>query len=232
MQLISFKQMCGAISAAAALGFLSWGLTTSLIIKGIGSAESAAWVQAVGATLGLAIAIWLPYEQKQNAAKEETRAKREMEVRVCLAIQDELLLIAADFNGRYFREIVSSGGNQTFDVELASGDLRFHIFEAMTDRLTEITNHAARRAIIKAYSSATELHDLLALNTRTLHSYNQLILVSRKVISGATFAQLPREEKFAHAQLKSLREQLRECAKKVQVDTNDALRLLKETIDP
>jgi len=232
MQKNFFRQACGSICAAVALGFLSWGLTTSLINKGIGSAESAAWVQAVGATLGLAIAIWLPYKEKENAAKDAKLKGREREVRVCLAIQDELLLIAADFKGRYFKEIISSGGKRTFDVELASGDLRFYVFEAMTDRLIEITNHAARKAIIKAYSSAAELHDLLALNTRTLHSYNQLILISRKLINGNTYAQLPREEKLAYVQLTSLREQLRECANKVQVDTNEALRLLEETIDP
>lgn len=50
--------------------FLAAGLTRALVVKGLGSAELAAWVQAIGATVAIGIAIWVPYQQKLQAVLE------------------------------------------------------------------------------------------------------------------------------------------------------------------
>lgn len=50
--------------------FLGAGLSRALMVKGLESSEVAGWVQAIGATIGIGIAIWVPHQQQRNALRE------------------------------------------------------------------------------------------------------------------------------------------------------------------
>jgi hypothetical protein len=51
--------------------FLGAGLSRALMVKGLESSEVAGWVQAIGATIGLGIAIYVPYQQRLSAVRDE-----------------------------------------------------------------------------------------------------------------------------------------------------------------
>ena len=50
--------------------FLGAGLSRALSVKGLESSEVAGWVQAIGATIGIGIAIWVPHQQRLEAVRE------------------------------------------------------------------------------------------------------------------------------------------------------------------
>jgi len=71
MTKISKKQWLIAIAAGLAFTFFSAGFTAALLKSGFGSSEVAGWVQAIGATIGIGIAVWVPYQQRENAVRDE-----------------------------------------------------------------------------------------------------------------------------------------------------------------
>jgi hypothetical protein len=68
------------IGASVASAGLLYGLVLSIICKGVASSEAAGWAQAIGAVATIAVAIWIPYEQKRGASIVERRTFLERSV--------------------------------------------------------------------------------------------------------------------------------------------------------
>jgi hypothetical protein len=116
----------GAAGAASLLTFFIAGLVAALRSKGLDSSEAAGWVQAIGATLGIGIAIWVPLKQKADADAASESARRDVERRVCLAFRDELTLLAERFDGENVRELLRDDAyDEIFERELPSPRQRF-----------------------------------------------------------------------------------------------------------
>ena len=69
MKKLSAKQLGIALLAGAACAFFSAGVAQAFISKGFGSAEMAAWVQAIGSISALGVAIHVSIRQSEHAAK-------------------------------------------------------------------------------------------------------------------------------------------------------------------
>lgn len=166
----------GAAAVAGLLTFFSAGLVAALRYKGLDSSEAAGWVQAIGATLGIGIAIWVPLKQKADADAASESARRDVERRVCLAFRDELTLLAGRFDGENVRDLLrDDASDEIFDRELPSPRQRFPIFNAMVGRITEIEDERIRRGLIEAYEAANSLIELTALNNRHLAEFSEML---------------------------------------------------------
>jgi hypothetical protein len=168
MKVPSGKHISFALAAGVGCAFFSAGLVTAIAKHDIGSSDAAGWVQAVGATVGLAIAIWIPYKQTVNAAREAEKHRRDSERRVCLAFRDELAILASRFSNRNITEVLRGAPDEIYAIEIPIPHSRFPIFAAFVSRLTEIEDEQIRCLIIEAYDSAHGLIDLAAQNNRHL----------------------------------------------------------------
>jgi hypothetical protein len=175
MLLPSRLHVLGAVCAGIICTFLSAGLITALAEKGLGSGETAGWVQAIGATLGLAIAIWIPAKQKSDAIESEQAQRNEAALRVCLALRDELLILASRFDGPNIKEILREAEGEIFDREIPVPRQRFPVFNSLVGRLTEIDSEDIRRGVIEAYEAAASLIDVAEINNRRLLELRELI---------------------------------------------------------
>ena len=113
----------------------------------------AAWVQAIGGTVGIALAVWLPYKQRLDESETSIKNNREMQRRVCMAFHDELSVLQqrAKTAPNIF-ELQREAPDEIFDRELPAAEKRFPVFEAMIGRLVEIDDAAVRVAVIDAYN--------------------------------------------------------------------------------
>jgi len=68
---ISKRQWGVAVAGSAICAFFSAGFTSALLSSGLGSSDVAGWVQAIGATAGIGIAIWVPYRQRIEQVRDE-----------------------------------------------------------------------------------------------------------------------------------------------------------------
>jgi hypothetical protein len=175
MTLPSRLQALGLLCATTVGAFLLAGLVAALREKGLGSGETAGWIQAIGATLGLAIAIWVPVKQKYDAVEAEESGRKESALRVCLAFRDELSLLAGRFTGSNITELLREAPGEVFDREIPIPRQRFPVFNAMVGRLTEIDDANIRQGIIEAYEAATSLIDVAEMNNRKLLELREIV---------------------------------------------------------
>jgi hypothetical protein len=155
--------------------FLAFGLITDLILVGrecgLSKSDWAAWVQAVGSIIAIAIAIWVPYKQKQDAAAADVKDRHEEARRVCLAIRDELTMLQRLFtDGPNVSALLAIPPGEIFNRVLPSVDPieRFPIYGAVIGRLTMIDDDQLRQDIISAYEWATGLIHAGMQNNRML----------------------------------------------------------------
>lgn len=219
-----------AIASALVCCFFSAGLTTSIIQKGLGSSDAAGWIQAIGATLGLGIAIWIPYDQKNQATKDDIASRREGALRVCIALYDELTLILESLSNKMAMEIIDGSPTEPFPYELPLGPNPHPIFDAYIERLVEIDDKETRHKIISAYDSGDALRELIRLNTRLMHELKDLQRASIRDARVLGTTPYGKEERSYKTQLIDLRQQLRTAAVAAKSDVGSAIQLLEMQI--
>jgi hypothetical protein len=136
--------------------------------KGLTPGDWGTWVQAIGVIIGIAIAIWVPYKQREDlVAGEEARSKDEAR-RVRLAIRDELKALQRAFVGPNVVHLLAKGSGEFFERMIPIPVQRFPIYAAMLDRLTLIANDDLRTEILGAYEMANALIACAQENNRLL----------------------------------------------------------------
>lgn len=159
------------------LALLGMGVVISIMIAATAdgttnSGDWPAWVQAVGSIAAILVAIWVPYQQREDAAADERGQRRIEARRVQLAIRDEL---------KFLDEIFATGPNVVHLLALPPGEIfdriipippeRFPIYKAVIGRLTLIDDDNQRREIIAAYEWATGMIYSAAQNNQLLYEY-------------------------------------------------------------
>ncbi|QJE03071.1 hypothetical protein HH212_26305 [Massilia forsythiae] len=154
--------------------FLAYGLGATLYFKGVASSDTAGWIQAAGATLGIIIAIWVPYKQQIDSTKSLENERKDSTRRLCLAFRDELSMLKERFDNPNVQLLLKTHSLQYFDRELPIPKHRFPIFHSMVGRLTGIDDERIRRLIVHAYDAANALIDAAALNNRYLNEFKEM----------------------------------------------------------
>lgn len=201
-----------AALASGTCAFFSAGLTRALLEKGLGSSDFAGWVQALGATIGIGIAIWVPYKQHKDAQTAELDRQRENAMRVCAALKDELLLMRAGFEGELFQEMLKDAPEEAFNLELPKAENPHPVYDALVGKIVDIDDSATRQAVIRAYGASSHLQSLLILNTEYLAKYSQVVRENADRSKTAGVIGRAIKEANARARLLSLRSQLKEAA--------------------
>lgn len=160
-----FVLLCTA--GAAVLGLLLAGLIGATIDKGLHSSDVAGWVQAIGATLGLAIAVWLPFKQKQEAEARELALSRDSARRVRLAFLDELTFVRSSILTTNVASLLS-GCESYFKLEIPIPSQKFPIYSALGGRITELDDDELRQSVIAAYANVSSLIDIVKMHNRQL----------------------------------------------------------------
>lgn len=219
--------------AVAAVGFVA----STLVAAGLGSAidefgltssNAASWVQAFGATAGIAIAIWVPLKQNKDARKAEADRQRESTKRLCEALRDELVLTQLTFGSEYYKEMLRESGEGPYIVKVPKATHTFPVYRAMVGRLTEIDNGNTRRAIIVAYGAYYELLEAIEFNEGVLDQGNADSRDRTELIE--KIGQMEYDYLIVNyrARLTSLRNDLRESAKRLIESVSVAVELLNE----
>lgn len=162
------------LSSALTIFFIA-GITLAWREKGLGSADVAGWVQAIGATFGIAIAIYLPWQQRQDSAREAEQRQRDSAFRVALAFRDELVNAAGHFNGKNVVELLRETPGDIFNLIIPIPGEPFPIYKAIASRITEIDDERVRRSIIQAYAGLMGTFEVTTLNNRLLGEYGDLL---------------------------------------------------------
>lgn len=136
--------------------------------KGLDSGEVAGWVQAIGATIGIGIAIWLPYKQNEDASKAAKAQQRENTKRVCLSLMDELSTLRKSLRSEMYVDMLTINPEKSFDFSSPSREFLFPVYKAMAGQLIEVDSSETRQAVIEAYASHSDLFDVLEINDRVL----------------------------------------------------------------
>jgi len=206
--------------------FLIVGLGAALKSKELGSPDVAGWVQAVGATLGIFIAVWVPYRQRQDAIASAESDRREAAFRVCLALLDELTLTTRAFSGRNVVELLRDAPGEIFNLEIPIPRERFPVYSTMIGRLTEVDNGVTRRAVIEAYGSLSGLINVAEMNNRLAREFNDLARQAH-INKNETMME---EVEFKRMVLVNLREQMRNLCETAIRQTNAAVDLLDSEV--
>ncbi|MBW3512901.1 hypothetical protein [Janthinobacterium sp. NKUCC06_STL] len=148
------------------------GITSALLFtgmnEGLKQSEWAVWVQSIGATVGLGIAIYIPYRQRKDAIQlEETRQANEAQ-RVQMSIKDELQALQKTFNGPNISHLLKIEDPGIFDRHITIPIQRFPIYASLIDRLTLIEDDALRSDIIHAFAVAKGLISYAQQNNQLL----------------------------------------------------------------
>lgn len=151
---------------------IAFGVTSALLLtgmnEGLKQAEWAVWVQSIGATVGLGIAIFIPYRQRKDAVKlEETRQANEAR-RVQISIKDELQALQKTFSGPNVSHLLEIADPGIFDRHIPIPLQRFPIYASLIDRLTLIEDDALRSDIIHAFAVANGLLSYAQQNNQLL----------------------------------------------------------------
>jgi len=94
------------------------------MVSGLGSSDVAGWVQAIGATAGIAIAIWVPYQQRREQVRDEKGRSF-----------NHTLAVVNDLRGRvtFIKNFMTEGGRPLAALT-ATSTLFFKRYEALYDR--------------------------------------------------------------------------------------------------
>ena len=152
---------------ASILGLLLAGLIGATIDQGLHSSDVASWVQAIGATLGLAIAVWLPFKQKQDADLSALALSRDSTRRMQLAFHDELKYVFNNILPTKVSSLLCVEGRY-FDLEIPIPSQRFPIYSSLVGRLPELDEDELRKSIITAYATLNSLLDMAKMHNRQL----------------------------------------------------------------
>ncbi|AYM76925.1 hypothetical protein D9M09_14795 [Janthinobacterium agaricidamnosum] len=164
---------------------------------------SAYWVQAVGATLGLGIAIYVPYRQREDAIKLSNARQKDEARRVQMSIKDELLALQKTFAGPNVSHLLEIEDPGIFDRHIPIPLQRFPIYASLIDRLTLIEDDELRSEIIHTFAVANGLiayaqqnNQLLAVLTdieAELHYRPDAFQYERKRMHGVKMIAMCRE---------------------------------------
>ena len=141
--------------------------------EGMSPSDWAAWVQAVGATVGIGIAIYIPAKQKRDTAAAEDERRMDSARRVCMAFNDELSTLRENLSGTNVTELLALPRGGIFNRRIPAPHSRFPIYTAFIGRITEIDDPEIRHGIIGVYEAANALVEAAILN-------NQLLLDHRE----------------------------------------------------
>jgi hypothetical protein len=141
--------------------------------KGLSPADWATWVQAFGATVGIFIAIWVPYKQRSDALRMDVARRNDESRRVRMAIKDELAALQRAFSGPNVVNLLATGPGEIFNRHIHIPAQRFPIYMAFLDRLTLIEDDALRTEIIGAYELAGVLIACGQENNRMLLEFDE-----------------------------------------------------------
>lgn len=124
----------------------------------------ASWLQAVGAIIAIAIAIWVPYLQRRQALGAMKAAELDQVRHVLRNLLDEMIIITSGFkegNGKKLMDVIDG---QPFNAIIPIMERPFPIFDASASKLGLIQNDELRRHIITAYSRANGFISSVRLN--------------------------------------------------------------------
>lgn len=124
MNNISTRQWGIAIAACLICAFFSAGFTSAVLSKGFGSSDAAAWVQAIGVTAGIGIAIWAPAQQRRAQVRDEK-----------IRAYHHALALVNDLRSRitYVRNMLTEGGRPLAALNTTASTL-FKRYESLYDR--------------------------------------------------------------------------------------------------
>jgi len=154
---------------------LTGGLTYAALKNGLGSNEVASWLQALGSTIGIAIAIYVPWRQKQDTKLSIEKEQADSALAVTLAIRDELIFAASHFSGANVIELRRDAPGEIFNLVIPIATDRFPIYRAMIGRLTEIREASVRHKVIKAYSGLNGVIEVARLNNDLISEHNKML---------------------------------------------------------
>lgn len=142
----------------------------------LSKSDASSWVQAVGVTLGIGIAIWVPWKQNRDARKADQEKAQEQVCRIRVAIADELQGYASDFAfpSLYHDYLVSKSEEMIFDWELPVEEPYLPIYTAMCSQLPLIDDGHLRTQVIAAYRSITNFTSQMRENNRLLAELHRL----------------------------------------------------------
>lgn len=153
---------------AILVGFVALALVMTGMLCGLSKSDWSGWVQAFAATVGIAIAIWLPYKQRVDAINAEAFRRQDDARRIRLALKDELMALQNKFPSRNLSHLLSLGPDDIFDRLIPIKTVRFPIYASVIDRLTLIDDDALRSEIIAAYEWADAMPTTVELNNGLL----------------------------------------------------------------
>lgn len=163
-----------AFSLFVMLGLLSYATGYGLSFINWTSANTPAYLQAVGSMVAIAIAIWVPLRLSQETRNDEKRRDADRVRRVCLAFRDELRALQKTYAGPNTTALAAVPAGEIFEIRIPVPIERFPIFNSMIGRITLIDDDVTRQAIIDAYASANALMELGFLNNELLKEHEIL----------------------------------------------------------
>lgn len=187
----------------AALALLSFASGYGISVIPWSNANTAAWVQAIGATVGLGVAIFVPYRQRVDAIKLAQAQQNAEARRVQISIKDELQALQKTFSGPNVSHLLKIEDPGIFDRTITIPMQRFPIYASLIDRLTLIEADELRSEIIHTFAVANGLiayaqqnNQLLAVLTdieTELHYRPDAFQYERKRMHGVEMIEMCRQ---------------------------------------
>lgn len=164
--------VCGALAVGA---LIKLGLHQKFT-----SNDWAAWVQAVGSVIGIAIAVYVPARQNFLQAKREaTREAAEISATL-KGIKSEIQALRANLEENVGDEIRKIKPGIPFEVEILIRENPFVVYNAVAPRIGTIADDDLRSAIIETYTASMSFILAIACNNELISKRDHATAVGAK----------------------------------------------------
>lgn len=133
----------------------------------------AAWVQATGALVALAIAIGVPLWQKKVAARLLQDSQKAQLRRLLLNLRDEIALTSEWFHKENGTMLLGSQPGTPFHVTIPLLEYPFPIYDSLLADLGAIEDDGLRHLVITAYGRATGFAASIRFNNKLIDQFEQ-----------------------------------------------------------
>lgn len=149
--------------------FLTIGLSKAILSPrgGMGSGDTASWVQAIGSILGLAVVIGTTRYQQIMSARNVKDEKIEREDRLLRSIRIEVDVLLTGFKRTMGVDKIPQI-RPVLENYLFFPEAPFVVYEAVAASLLDVRDDNKRRLIIETYSKAQGVLVLLRMNNELL----------------------------------------------------------------
>ncbi|MGX9698135.1 hypothetical protein ACWYXK_14205 [Janthinobacterium lividum] len=173
---IAIRWTAPAVGCALVTG----GLINVGLQQGLKASDWAAWVQAVGSVIGIALAIYVPARQNTLQRRRESQREAEEISATLKGIKSEIQALQTNLEENVGDELRKISPGTPFKTEILIRENPFVVYNAVAPRIGTISDDALRSAIIETYTAGMSFILAITCNNDLIFKSDHAAVIGAK----------------------------------------------------